>query len=250
MPDLNTIGGIHYDMMRRCYNEKSIAYKDYGARGITVCLEWHDRETFKQWAVSNGYVKGLRLERIDCSGNYEPDNCCFGKSMKRKSGVGQKTKRIMRHRKIMKEYADIHGNYSNTRLYRIYSGMHIRCENERDPHYRNYGGRGIDVCPEWSGKDGFFYFYKWAMENGYREELSIDRVDNDKGYYPDNCRWATNKIQTDNKRTSKLYEYNGKMSNLSDIAKQVGITYGKLYLRVKNKGMTVYEAIKDVKSKY
>ena len=60
MADLNTIGGLHYEMMRRCYNETSVAYKDYGAKGITVCLEWHDRENFRKWAIENGYEKGLR----------------------------------------------------------------------------------------------------------------------------------------------------------------------------------------------
>jgi len=249
MSDLNTIGGIHYDMMRRCYNEKSVAFKDYGAKGIIVCPEWHEREQFRQWAIVNGYVKGLRLERRDSSGDYEPDNCYFGDSMKRKSGVAQRAKTIKQHRKSMKKFAGIEGQYSKTRLYNIFKLMHVRCENVLDPHYEKYGGRGINVCKEWSGEDGFFYFYKWAMENGYNEKLSIDRIDNDKGYSPDNCRWATNKVQIDNRRTSKLYEYNGDMMNLKDIAKMTGTQYGMLYSRINKKGMTVYQALEDIVGK-
>ena len=160
MSDLNTIGGIHYDMMRRCYNEKSVAYKDYGAKGIGVCIEWQDRNSFKQWARENGYAKGLRLQRKDSSGNYEPDNCYFGASVKRRSGAAQRNREIKLRRKNMKEFAGIKGNYSYSRLYRIYNGMHTRCENELDMHYQDYGARGINVCPEWSGQDGFFFFYK------------------------------------------------------------------------------------------
>ena len=78
MASLNNIGGLHYEMMRRCYNKNSVAYKDYGAKGISVCEEWHDRESFRKWAIENGYIKGLRLERIDSKKGYDPSNCRFG----------------------------------------------------------------------------------------------------------------------------------------------------------------------------
>ena len=67
MASLNNIGGLHYEMMKRCYNEKSVAFKDYGAKGIVVCEEWHDRDVFRKWCIENGYIKGMRLERVDCS---------------------------------------------------------------------------------------------------------------------------------------------------------------------------------------
>lgn len=93
----------------------------------------------------------------------------------------------------------------------------------------------------------FFYFYKWSMENGYSNKLSIDRIDNEKGYSPDNCRWVTMKEQIENRRTSLNFCYNGKNMNLSDIAKLNGTTYGKLYLRVVNKEMTIDDALNDIR---
>lgn len=78
MADLNSIGGLHYEMMRRCYNPKSIAFKSYGAKGIKVCEEWHDRDNFRKWCNENGYTKGLRLNRIDSTKDYCPENCVLG----------------------------------------------------------------------------------------------------------------------------------------------------------------------------
>ena len=63
MASLNNIGGLHYEMMRRCYNENSVAYKDYGAKSIKVCEEWHDREVFRKWCIDNGLQKGLKIKR-------------------------------------------------------------------------------------------------------------------------------------------------------------------------------------------
>lgn len=88
------------------------------------------------------------------------------------------------------------------RLYGIYSGMKSRCYNPNATGYKNYGGRGITVCDEWLSD--FWAFHAWAMANGYAEDLTIDRIDNDKGYSPDNCRWATRADQNRNKRTVKI----------------------------------------------
>lgn len=93
-----------------------------------------------------------------------------------------------------------HGK-THTRLYTIWTDMKQRCKNVNDRCYDIYGGRGITVCDEWA--NDFENFYEWAMSNGYQDSLSIDREDNDKGYCPSNCRWATAKDQANNRRKPK-----------------------------------------------
>ena len=89
---------------------------------------------------------------------------------------------------------------TGTRIYRIYKGMKERCLNKNIKLYEYYGGRGIGICPEWLGKDGFINFYNWSMENGYSDMLSIDRINPNSDYSPQNCRWVTDEIQQRNKR--------------------------------------------------
>lgn len=96
---------------------------------------------------------------------------------------------------------------SNTRLYNIWTLMKARCYNKNNRAYHNYGGRGIAVCDVW--RDNFQAFYDWSMVNGYTEGLSIDRINNDDNYTPDNCRWATRKQQNRNTRRNRMYTING-----------------------------------------
>lgn len=90
---------------------------------------------------------------------------------------------------------------SNTRIYSIWQGMKQRCYYPKHKDYHNYGGRGVTVCAEW--RNDFQAFYDWAMANGYRDDLTIDRKDNNQGYSPDNCRWATSHEQRINQRPRK-----------------------------------------------
>lgn len=248
MASLDTIGGIHYEMMRRCYNPKCPMYKTYGAVGIEVCEEWHDREKFREWAKKNGYTKGLRINRIDSKKNYTPENCVFGTKNSKSSGIAEKSREIRKHRDIIKKISGVPKNYSKTRIYGIYNNMISRCERSYCSSYKYYGEKGIRVCDEWKCKDGFFHFYKWATENGYTDNLTIDRKDNSKGYSPENCRWITQEEQMRNRVNTIRYNYNGFMLTTREIADLESVDYAMLHYRLKEKKMDIEKAIAEIRT--
>ena len=133
-----------------------------------------------------------------------------------------------------------HGK-SNTRLYRIWRGMIDRCENEKTPSYKDYGSRGIKVCDEWA--KSFSSFYEWAINSGYDESLTIERIDVNKGYSPDNCKWITLEEQAINKQNTIWVEYHGEKVQLSVICKKLKVDYGFIYYRIFNMGMSADEAL-------
>ena len=121
-----------------------------------------------------------------------------------------------------------HG-YSKTRIYNIYCCMIGRCCNENDPAYKYYGNRKITVCKEW--KDDFVNFLNWAMENGYTDELTIDRVDVNGNYEPSNCRWVNNLVQQNNKTNNNYLTHNGETHTLAEWSRITGIDQSVLWYR-------------------
>jgi hypothetical protein len=112
-------------------------------------------------------------------------------------------------------------NGKGTRLYRIWKVMKTRCYNKNFYKYPRYGGRGIIVCEEW--KTNFVAFRDWALRNGYADNLTIDRIDNNGNYEPLNCRWATNKVQSNNRSSCRLITYNGETHNITEWGEKLGI---------------------------
>ena len=107
------------------------------------------------------------------------------------------------------------------RLYNIWMHMKERCNNPNFKYYKNYGGRGIRVCPEWN--NSYEAFREWAFENGYSDNLTLDRVENDCGYSPENCRWATRKEQANNRRCNRILELNGERHNIQEWCELTGV---------------------------
>lgn len=125
------------------------------------------------------------------------------------------------------------------RLYSIWCGMKRRCYLPQLKYYHRYGGRGIVVCNEW--KDNFQAFYDWSMNNGYKEGLSIDRIDNDGNYEPTNCRWVNQKTQARNTERNTLITFNDATHCLSEWAEILGFKPSTLYGRLHN-GWTIEKA--------
>jgi hypothetical protein len=136
--------------------------------------------------------------------------------------------------------ATTHG-LSKTRLYKIYSQMKIRCLNPKNPAYKSYGGRGIKICKEWL-KD-FKVFYSWAMENGYNDTLSIDRIDVNGNYEPNNCRWVDMKTQCNNRRSNELIEFKGVKHSIAEWAEIYKIKKSVLWARLKKLNWPFEKAI-------
>ena len=128
------------------------------------------------------------------------------------------------YRKMMAGRQTIKHGMSDTRIYNIWDKMCSRCSSEKDHAYVYYGGRGISVCEEWKGENGFENFYSWAISNGYTEQLTIDRIDNNGNYEPSNCRWVTMQVQNDNKRNCHYVNYNGERITLSEFERRTGIS--------------------------
>lgn len=121
----------------------------------------------------------------------------------------------------------IHGG-SSSRLYTTWAAMRARCTNPDHDNFTRYGGRGVTVCPEW---ESFEIFRDWALANGYRDDLTIDRIDNDGPYSPSNCRWATRAEQQNNTRRNIHVTYMGQTMTLMEAARASGIAYNTLRRR-------------------
>ena len=137
------------------------------------------------------------------------------------------------------KYTEKKHGMSKTKLFQIYEAMVQRCHNPNKPHYPDYGGRGISVCSEW--KHSPSAFLKWAVSSGYSEGLSIDRIDVNGNYCPENCRWVDNKTQMRNRRNTWKVSYCGEVKAVSEWCELLGLEYGTVASRLR-RGRTADEA--------
>lgn len=143
------------------------------------------------------------------------------------------------NKKLAGDRARKHGN-RNSRLYNIWNNMKMRCINPNSISFKNYGGRGIKVCDNWF--NSFENFYKWAMNNGYDNTLTLDRIDNDGDYKPSNCKWSDYTHQERNRRNNHILEYNNEKHTIAEWSELTGIPYKTLWKRVK-KGWSVEKSL-------
>ena len=135
-----------------------------------------------------------------------------------------------------------HGK-TNTRLYNIWAGIKVRCYNTQSQAYELYGGRGIIMWDEW--KNDYLSFEKWAMDNGYSDKLSIDRIDVNGNYEPSNCRWADRVIQQNNTTRNNFITYEGKTHTTAEWARILGINYHTLQTRLHRNGWSVEKSFTE-----
>lgn len=133
-----------------------------------------------------------------------------------------------------------HGE-SGTHLYMIYHGMKSRCNNPNNKNYKDYGGRGISICQEWENVEAFI---RWAKSNGYKDGLSIDRIDVNGNYCPENCRWVTMDAQKANRRDTIRPTAFGRTQTLSEWAKEAGIQKNTIKMRLR-RGWNVERALTE-----
>ena len=134
------------------------------------------------------------------------------------------------------------------KLRHTYLSMLDRCDNPKAPNYRRYGGRGIAVCDEWRGESGFEKFCSWSWSNGFNLEtpsrdMTIDRIDNDGGYSPNNCRWVSCRENNNNRSVTLFYTIDGISKPLADWARVLNIPYATLYNRAIRRGWSVEDIL-------
>ena len=135
----------------------------------------------------------------------------------------------------------IHGYSKTENLYTAWNSIKRRCLNKNDKAYKYYGGRGISICDEWS--NNYVSFREWCMENGYKNGLTIDRIDPNGNYEPKNCRLATMAQQNDNKRTTYKFDVDGKKYTITELSKKYNINRKVIYYRLFRLGWDLNDAI-------
>jgi len=132
-----------------------------------------------------------------------------------------------------------HGLYK-IKIYSIWNMIKSRCYNKNNKRYKDWGGRGITMCEEW--RNDFVAFKEWALSNGYSDDLTIDRIDNNGNYEPENCRWATYTEQANNTSANHCLSYNGKTQSIALWSREVGLTERTLAKRIR-RGWSIEEAL-------
>lgn len=130
-------------------------------------------------------------------------------------------------------------------LYAVWQSMKGRCLCKTNRRYKDYGGRGITICDDWLV---FGQFKDWAEQNGYRKRLTLDRIDTNGNYCPENCRWVDYKTQANNKRSNHIIEHNGERKTLAQWAEHIGISIGTLSSRLEKLHWPVELALSPLKN--
>jgi DNA-binding XRE family transcriptional regulator len=203
---------------QKCQNPSNKSYKSFGGKGIFFYDDWNDFDVFSDWALDNDYAKGKTIELIDKNASFSPENCFFSSRFQ-------------------------HHGMSQSRLYKEWRGMLLRCTTPSHKSYKDYGGRGISVCTQWHE---FPNFQEWALANGYNDNLTIDRIDVNGNYEPSNCRFTDIITQCNNRRSSKFITYQGKTMSQAQWARELGISRGIITQRAK-RNLPVNEILRTEK---
>jgi hypothetical protein len=141
---------------------------------------------------------------------------------------------------MKRKYFDEYG--CSSRLYNSWKHMKERCYNPKCHDYCHWGGRGITVCEAW--RDEFLAFKEWALANGYKDGLTIDRIDNNGNYEPSNCRWATKKEQSNNRRSLHHLTYNGATKTITEWSRETGLNITTILMRLNKYKWSVEDTLK------
>lgn len=170
-------------------------------------------------AENNKYNSAQWLCKCDCGKITKTTTCQLTSGKTKSCGCLKYESRNYTHR------------MTHTRLHNIWAKMRQRCNSPKDNCYYRYGAKGITVCDEWN--HSFESFYEWSMKNGYSDSLTIDRIDNSKGYYPENCRWVTFADQQRNKSSNIVITYNGETKILAEWCRYFNVNYSMVRERLK-----------------
>lgn len=187
---------------------------------------------FGRWTVLNKTDPFVRKDGKTESQYVCKCDCGTIKVRKSKDILGNSSSCGCYRSEYMRKTRTTHG-MTNTRLFHIWDSMKERCKIDNDNH-KHWAGKGIRVCDEWLGENGFENFRDWSYENGYSDELTIDRIDSNGDYEPSNCRWVDYFAQNNNSSNNVRMECFGETKTISEWSREYGINYSTFYSRIRH----------------
>lgn len=204
-------------MAKNTNKVKDLTGQRFGRLTVIGIDDRGTRKTYWNCLCDCGTIKSVRSDSLQ---NGAIRSCgCLKKEQDAVNLVNEEKKKVI-------QFGD---KFGHLRIHEIWSNMKSRCSNPKDSRYSDYGGRGIKVCDEW--KNDFFAFYQWAMSNGYSDNLTIDRIDNNEGYNPLNCRWVDNKTQARNRRSNINITIGNSTRSLKEWCEIFNLPYSRIYAR-------------------
>ena len=215
--------------MKNNKNIKDLTGQRFGRLTVIGIHPTETRKTYWSCQCDCGNMKIVRSDSLQC-GAIRSCGCLKKEQDKKNLVLGDGRRK----------FSETGFKVGGTRLYNIWQNMKGRCYNEHDTRYDRYGGRGIKVCEEW--RDNFVAFYDWAMSHGYQNDLTIDRIDNNGDYCPDNCRWTTNKEQCNNRSTNIKIKIGNATKTLTEWCEIFQVDYKTVRSRLqRNNDATIEE---------